>query len=193
MLLVRALQHAATRALTRSICTDSAINMSSNKYKFMKPVPLGKSTRFLFCGNCGPGIGHDEPTIHDVFKPFGAEEIVVPNPSSAFVFAVFHDEAGAAKAFAALKDEPCPGLGNRKLVLRFSDAVLVRPCNLCMACGRSPCDHAADLHSPCMLMQGPSPTKRPNGSPHAPTLAARCPTTPAQRVQLVLWRVQLRS
>ena len=79
-----------------------------------------KKTNCLFIGNCGPGLGVQTDEIAQLLANNGVAEIVVPQPDSAFVFAVFPSTLEAEAAVGRLDGRPSPANG-RALVLRYSE------------------------------------------------------------------------
>lgn len=120
-------------------------------YKFSKPNPPDKHTRFLFVGNCGPGVGLSPEDIHGLFRSFGAAEVVIPNDQSTFVHVVYQHVDHAVAAHAALSDMACPSLQGRKLVVRYSDGK-IEVSHACMHGSMQPCNHAT-MH-PAMHCRG---------------------------------------
>ena len=85
----------------------------------------GQSTRHLFVGNCGPGVGLDRAAISQIFSEFGPATIVVPeqqhNPRSAFIFVTYTAIAHATAALEALNQKVCAAAGDRLLTVKYAD------------------------------------------------------------------------
>ena len=73
--------------------------------------------RYLFVGNCGPGVGLSRDDVEKLFSPFGPVEVDITHEQKSFLFLTFSsvDQAQAAMHHFTEVDT------ERRFIIRYTD------------------------------------------------------------------------